>query len=40
MDVCGSKKDEWLSISFFFLFIFNWRIIALQCCAGFCNTTM
>ena len=23
----------------FFLFIFNWRIIALQCCVGFCHTS-
>ena len=22
---------------FFFKFIFNWRIIALQCCVGFCR---
>ena len=26
-------------LCFFFSFIFNWRIIALQCCAGFCHTT-
>ena len=27
-------------VFFFFIFlkIFNWRIIALQCCVGFCNT--
>ena len=32
----------WTLASFFFFFflIFNWRIIALQCCAGFCLTTM
>ena len=23
-----------------FLFIFNWRIISVQCCLGFCRTTM
>ena len=23
----------------FFKFIFNWRIITLQCCVGFCHTT-
>ena len=27
-----------LPINFFNLFIFNWRIIALQCCVGFCHT--
>ena len=26
--------------SIFFKFIFNWRTIALQCCVGFCHTTM
>ena len=25
--------------SIFFKFIFNWRIIALQCCVGFCHTS-
>ena len=29
----------WLPLSFF-KFIFNWRIIALYCCIGFCCTTM
>lgn len=24
---------------FFFYFIFNWRMIALLCCVGFCHTT-
>ena len=23
---------------FIFIFSFNWRIIALQCCVGFCHT--
>ena len=22
------------------IFIFNWRIIALQCCVGFCHTAV
>ena len=25
-------------IYLFLLFIFNWRIVALQCCVGFCHT--
>ena len=29
-----------LSPLFYFLFILNWRILALQCCIGFCHTTM
>ena len=32
-----SRSD--LLHSFFNLFIFNWRIIALQCCDGFCHTS-
>ena len=24
----------------FFIIIFNWRIIALQCCVGFCHTSI
>ena len=24
---------------FFFFFMFNWKIIALKCCVGFCGTT-
>ena len=28
------------SCTFFFSFIFNWRIIALQCSVGFCRTSM
>ena len=27
-------------MDFFFKYIFNWRIIALQCCVGFCHTSM
>ena len=23
----------------FFFFLLNWRLIALQCCVGFCHTT-
>ena len=34
-DILWKKKN----FSLFFLF-FNWRIIALQCCVGFCQTTM
>ena len=36
---------KWFGKIFFFvcfylnLFIFNWRIIALQCCVGFCDTS-
>ena len=33
----GSWFGHWLH---FFFLIFNGRIIALQCCAGFCLTTM
>ena len=29
-----------LSFSFLFIFIFNCRIIALQCFVGFCHTTV
>ena len=28
------------SVNFFFFFLLNWRIIALQCCAGLCNKPM
>ena len=38
-----SMKWTWSHFSdkdfFFNLFIFNWRIIALQCCVGFCHTS-
>ena len=35
--------SEWswiIYLSFFFIFIFSWRIITLQCCIGFFHTTM
>ena len=31
--------DQHVHNSFFFKFIFNWRIIALQYCVGFCHTS-
>ena len=35
-----SKCDKWREKKLdFYLFIFNWRIIALQYCAGFCHTS-
>ena len=36
------KVREWNSkeILCVFKFIFNWRIIALQYCVGFCHTTV
>ena len=27
------------TLKFFNIFIFNWRVIALQCCVDFCNTS-
>ena len=37
------KNKSWpSSVKWFlvnFIFIFNWRIIALECCVGFCHTT-
>ena len=33
------KKNYWFIFKFLkFIFIFNWRIIAFQCCVGFCYT--
>ena len=29
-----------LTISFIIFFIFNWNIIVLHCCVGFCHTAM
>ena len=29
----------WAQAQFCFVLFFNWKIIALQCCAGFCHTT-
>ena len=38
------KNKSWpSSVKWFlvnFIFIFNWRIIALECCVGFCHTTV
>ena len=34
------KKIKNLSSVNFFFFLLNWRIIALQCCAGLCNKPM
>ena len=33
---CGKWREKKLD---FYLFIFNWKIIALQYCAGFCHTS-
>ena len=32
------KLETWVFF-FFSLFIFSWRIVALQCCVGFCHTS-
>ena len=39
---CGTAKDSFfcdffLFTLFFFSFIFNWKIVALQWCVGFCQ---
>ena len=37
--LCGTQDDSY--IIYFFkvnLFIFNWRVVALQYCVGFCHT--
>ena len=38
---CGHHRPVLVSVSFFFpdVFIFNWRIIALQYCIGLCHTS-
>jgi len=33
------QATSWAKIICIFKFVFNWRIIALQCCVGFCHTT-
>ena len=35
----GCKFHWWLVFFKKILFIFNWRIIALRCCVGFCHTS-
>ena len=30
---------KFLEVSSLFLFFFNWRVIALQCCVGLCHTS-
>ena len=37
-DLC--KIDQIFSEHFIFLIYFNWRIIASQCCVGFCHTSI
>ena len=34
----GLNANEWCTSMFLLKFIFNWRIIALECCVGFCHT--
>ena len=40
-DMTEATWLSWLSLKYHqhFLYIFNWRIIALQCCVGFCPIT-
>ena len=33
------QATSWAKIICILKFVFNWRIIALQCCVGFCHTT-
>ena len=35
----GSTNIKFTAQTFFELFIFNWRIIVLQYCVGFCHTS-
>ena len=40
LDLLFFFKTIMVLFFFFFLFFFNWKIIGLQCCAGFCHTAM